>query len=200
MRARNMTIERISAVACVERSRNPREAVLAIARIVDELERHVNNLEKAGGDWGAWDLDVDLTSPVAATRADQPRTNYGALMEATAPTPEAANTEVELDVPTPSLTKLITRARLETQAIRIGDYLNDHSEDWNEAYARGGPVWLYTLNRELVMSLPEDARIAMIQDVEEDNPALAQEMGRDMLKQAGETGPGASAMMITDQL
>lgn len=179
----------------VVKSGSPLEALLAVARGIDQiLEREAK--AEVWGEWGA----ISTASPVAATRADQPRTNYGALMEATAPTPEAANTEVELDVPTPSLTKLITRARLETQAIRIGDYLNDHSEDWNEAYARGGPVWLYTLNRELVMSLPEDARIAMIQDVEEDNPALAQEMGRDMLKQAGETGPGASAMMIADQL
>lgn len=186
----------------VAEAKSPLMALLVVASALDDLRALVQDQQAAGQVWNEWGEIPDPTSdsPVAATRADQPRTNYGALMEATAPTPEAANTEVELDVPTPSLTKLIARARLETQAIRIGDYLNDHSEDWNEAYARGGPVWLYTLNRELVMSLPEDARIAMIQDVEEDNPALAQEMGRDMLKQAGETGPGASAMMIADQL
>lgn len=169
---------------------SPREALLVLARAIDDLS-------SSPDPWGEWYAAATVTpaSHVAASRSDQPRTNYGALMVPDV-LPEAADAELEVDVPPPSLSKMITRLRFEAQALHIGEYLNDDTEDWSAAYAKGGPVWLYTNNRELVMSLPESTRAAMIEDVIEDNPELAHEMSRDILKQAGETGPGSSAMKM----
>lgn len=51
-----------------------------------------------------------------------------------------------------------------------------------DVYEKGGPLWLYTGNREFVMSLPYEMRRMMVQDVEQDNVTTAHEMGRDLLK------------------
>jgi hypothetical protein len=50
-----------------------------------------------------------------------------------------------------------------------------------EAYAKGGPEWLYA-NRDAVMQMPIDWRCDLITDLELDSPAAAQEMARDILK------------------
>lgn len=178
----------------VTKSTSPLEALLAVARGIDLiLEREAK--AEIWSEWGS----IATASPVAATREDQPRTNFGALMTADQ-VPEAADAEIEVEVQPPSVERLLARKLLEEQSIHIGDYLNDHSEDWNLAYIKGGPVWLYTNNRELVISLPEATRKAMIEDVLEDNPEMAHEMSRDILKQPGETGPGSSAMQVADIL
>jgi hypothetical protein len=50
------------------------------------------------------------------------------------------------------------------------------------AYGIGGPMWLYLPQRETIMGLPEHVRQMMVEDVERDSPAQAQELGRDILK------------------
>ena len=50
------------------------------------------------------------------------------------------------------------------------------------AYGKGGPLWLYYGNRDMVMGLNEDAKRIMVADVLEDSPQEANEMGRDILK------------------
>lgn len=58
----------------------------------------------------------------------------------------------------------------------------DTEGDIIHAYGVGGPLWLYTGNRELVMSFPYETRQKMVMDVLEDDPDMAGEMGRDILK------------------
>lgn len=50
------------------------------------------------------------------------------------------------------------------------------------AYGLGGPLWLYLPQRETIMGLPEHVRRMMVEDVERDSPAQAQELARDILK------------------
>lgn len=51
-----------------------------------------------------------------------------------------------------------------------------------DAYAKGGPMWLYLYDRDAVMSMPVDWRRQFVQDVEFDSPAQAHELARDILK------------------
>src|SRR5437763_1578054 len=69
-----------------------------------------------------------------------------------------------------------------------------YSEIIDRAIAEGGPLWLYLGNRELVMSYPDHTRRMMVQDVELDSPTDAQEMARDVLKEACAEGPNSVGM------
>lgn len=55
-----------------------------------------------------------------------------------------------------------------------------------DAYMKGGPLWLYYGNRDYVMGLSYEVKVAMIQDVEITSPQEAQEMSRDLLKIRGD--------------
>jgi len=55
-------------------------------------------------------------------------------------------------------------------------------EQFLDAYAKGGPQWLYLGAREAVMQMPMEARHRMVADLELDSPAAAQELARDILK------------------
>lgn len=62
-------------------------------------------------------------------------------------------------------------------------------EEAADAYAKGGPMWLYTYDRKSVIDMPRGWRVAMIDDVEQDNVAAAQELARDLLKDRGHGDP-----------
>lgn len=55
-------------------------------------------------------------------------------------------------------------------------------EDWEEVYAKGGPMWLYLGNRDYVLGLPQHLRAEMVADVEQDSPTDAHELSADILK------------------
>lgn len=57
-----------------------------------------------------------------------------------------------------------------------------------DAYVRGGPMWLYLYDREAIMAMPPPWRMDMVQDVEIDSPAQAQELARDILKDLSSDG------------
>lgn len=106
--------------------------------------------------------------------------------------PEITVTEggVTLDVPPVGKERQDRRRRIATD-IDISGYLSTNGaltkEEAADAYARGGPMWLYTYDRDAVLQMPLSWRKEMVQDIDEDNPALAHELGRDILK---DRGPG----------
>jgi hypothetical protein len=155
--------------------------MLALAVALDRIEAQ----SQAVDEWGAWP-DDDKQDPVTVRRRAMEIEQTG---EDTA----------EVRLRAPSEEKKQQRRLFEQQTLKLKEALGD-GEDWTEAYAAGGPLWLYIGNRDLVMSYPEPARAAMVQDVLEDSPADAAEMGRDVLK-AGfdETGPGRT-LPIADEL
>lgn len=61
-------------------------------------------------------------------------------------------------------------------------------DEFLDAYAKGGPMWLYLGDRDAIMTLPYGARVAMIEDIEQDAPVQAQEVGRDLLMERGVEG------------
>jgi hypothetical protein len=85
-------------------------------------------------------------------------------------------------------------------AARIPEYL-DHldEEDALTGFARGGPLWLYLDNRDVVMQLPVHVRQAFIQDVALDSAKDAQEMARDILKSESPGDP-EQAIDAIDQI
>lgn len=70
------------------------------------------------------------------------------------------------------------------KTVRLGDMLDPPMDiiETATAYSKGGPLWLYLPAREVIMQMPEEWRRMMVEDVERDSPAQAQEMGRDILK------------------
>lgn len=66
--------------------------------------------------------------------------------------------------------------------IKLWEYIPMEATAACEAFAKGGPMWLYLANRDAVMQMPYDARQWLVADIELDSPAEAQEVGRDILK------------------
>jgi hypothetical protein len=97
----------------------------------------------------------------------------------------------------PSPEKMQARRAFATHVLKLNEYLGDE-QNWADVYAKGGPLWLYLGNRELVMSYPQEIKKALIEDVEEDSPQDAHEMGRDLLKFPCETGPGSVGMRMAE--
>lgn len=86
----------------------------------------------------------------------------------------------------------------EEQQLHLIDYLGD-TEDWTEVYAKGGPMWLYIGNPELVKSLPDSTRRALVADLEEDSPQQAREMARDILKEPADATGYGNAPALADE-
>jgi hypothetical protein len=63
--------------------------------------------------------------------------------------------------------------------------------EFNLAYAKGGPMWLYLGDRDAIMAMPPEYRHRMVQDIEQDSPAQAQEVARDLLMDRGAEGTTA---------
>lgn len=109
---------------------------------------------------------------------------------------EHTSAGVVIQFPVPTAERLEQRRLLERQQLRLATVLGDDSEDWTERYAQGGPFWLYTHRRDLVITYPQHVLKAMIADVEQDSPKLAYEMSLDVLKAPAnepdlETGAGS---------
>lgn len=71
--------------------------------------------------------------------------------------------------------------------MRLADEIPS-DEDLVEAYVKGGPLWLYYGNRDFVMTLPDDMRKEMCEDVLVDSKTEGRQMAADVLKVAD---PGA---------
>jgi hypothetical protein len=59
------------------------------------------------------------------------------------------------------------------------------AEQAADAYAKGGPMWLYIGNRDAIFQMPEAWRSDMIDDIAVDSPAQAREVARDIFKKPG---------------
>ncbi len=91
--------------------------------------------------------------------------------------------EIVVDIPAPDGPRMQARAALATDW-KIGPMLTPALtiEEAADAYAKGGPMWLYLYDRDAVMSMPADWRREFVADVMKDSPAQAQELARDILK------------------
>jgi hypothetical protein len=148
-----------------------------IARAIDQLMEQVP-AAPAPDPWGTW-------------AAPEPRPKENRV------TVKQQDDASEVIIPPVSEHKQELRRKFEQSVLKLESVLGDGA-DWTEAYARGGPLWLYHANRDLVMSYPRSTRAAMVADVEEESPEDAQLMSIDVLKYPGETGPGGTGMHVAE--
>jgi hypothetical protein len=148
----------------VEQSRNPQEALLVIAEALDGITSLlISDLATGPRDeWGEW----------------QPQT------QAQATVTEDEDGNVTVDIKPPSAEKKIERFEFAKQKLKLHECYDE--ENILEAYSKGGPLWLYTSDRDFVVKLPEELKRAMIEDLEELSPDEAALMARDLLKQDSE--------------
>lgn len=146
--------------------------MLAIAHSLDALLELVVELkvktvpQDSWGNWGPFDA--------AALSDDDPPT-----APLTAEVDEHGDVEVNIK-PVTDPGRLAERRAL-AHAMELDTNLAG-VEDAIDVYVKGGPLWLYTGNRDFVMSLPMAMRQQMVLDVEQDDVKTAHEMGRDLLK------------------
>lgn len=191
----------------VRAARSAQEAMLVLAEALDTVLEELAATPQSHDPWGEWpgtpaeftetlrtETDAALRESKAEFEARIERQHQEALAA-------MANTEArEIELPPASADKQERRRLLARQQLKLNDVLPGADiTDWNETYVKGGPVWLYNADREVLMSFDYPVRQQMIADVEEDNPQLAYEMSLDILKQpAGEpdfeNGSGALAV------
>ena len=96
--------------------------------------------------------------------------------------------EITVDIPAASPERQHLR-RSEAVARNYESFLEVPMEGFLDAYAKGGPMWLYLGDRDAIMAMPYEWRLEMVNDIEQDSPRQAQEVARDILKN---TGAGSS--------
>lgn len=182
----------------VHHARNPQEAMLAIAAALDTIIEKLDQPVPTVNAWSAWSHEPPIT-------ADAIDGKYHSRDETFTPTEQRAAelsfdeeaAEADISFKMPDAERLTARRAFERERLHLAEYLADDTQDWTEAYAMGGPMWLYLGNRDLVMSMPDSVRQAMVQDLIDTGAADdAHEMGRDILKQPCEDGPGSTAMHV----
>lgn len=146
-------------------AKTPREALLDLADYIDNLPQVVDSWDVPWGDEP--DDDIPGTSPI------------------TIDIDEDLNSSVVL--PIVSDEKKEKRREFARQW-KLGDMLPELAGEIEEVYALGGPYWLYCYmtddeqGRRNLFSYSEHMRRAMCQDLLEDDPVLAHEVSRDLLK------------------
>lgn len=157
-----MTVE-----AQVRAAKNPQEALLAVARGIDEVLARLEQTRPADG-WGEWEEPAESREDWNRRRAFE--VEHSEDLEKSLVTLPSVSEEK----------KAKRRALAEAMALDT----EFPGIEAVETYAKGGPVWLYTGNRDFVMGLPDHMRAEMVRDVLEDDPETAHDMGKDILKQA----------------
>lgn len=165
-----------STTEAVKAARNPQEAMLAIAQGIDAVLAKLDERAESDGYWTThWDGHYPTS---VAEFGDALKASY---LRSPIFTTEGDDEHVEVNIrPVTDPGRLAERRAL-AHAMELDDNL-PHVEDAIDVYVKGGPIWLYTGNREFVMSLPMAMRQQMVLDVEQDDHQTAHEMGRDLLK------------------
>lgn len=178
----------------VQNARSPREAMLNLAAGLDVLVERINHLESSTN-WDSW--GDELGEPDLPGGIDYDR--FVGVVKPKAPVITEQDGETTVDIPPPSEAKQAYRRLFEQQALHLSEYLHDDDQDWTEVYAKGGPMWLYIGNPELVKSLPDSTRRALVSDLEEDSPQQAREMARDILKEPADATGYGNAPALADE-
>lgn len=198
----------MSTVEAVLKAKSPQEAMLAIAAALDRIEQQEASAPSGwSADWGEPEApkpsavefpdDLDGVNPAIREHIEDARRRLanetGASLEHDLPKGEAVtadvtdeSTVVELPVPTEEdkeYRRIFARDSLQLEE-------NFKQEGLVEAYAKGGPMWLYLSSsegRDFILKLPREVRAAMIADIERFSPSDAYDFARDvMMARSGE--------------
>jgi hypothetical protein len=186
--------------ACLA-AKKPGDALLILAQALDDLGDD-GGMDWSGDGWAPQDeLHYAMEQAVRTGVGPDGLTDHERAQHEAALLAMANDGPKDYSLPEPTEDKMAFRRMFEAQQINIAGALGDDAgeEDWNEAYAKGGPWWFYCEFHEMAKGLPFPTRQMMVADIEADNPALAYEVSLDLLKQeAGEpdfeNGSGALAV------
>lgn len=145
----------------VKAAKGPAEGMAVLARGIDEILKQLAARPAADDGWGDWSTD-----PAPAGLLTVEEDEHG---------------DVTVVLAGVSDEKYAGRRSFSESTLQLHHHI-DTEADIHDAYGKGGPTWLYTGNRELFMSYDPTIRAMMVQDVMEDDPDLAYDMGRDVLK------------------
>lgn len=189
--------------ATVLGAKDPRAAISVLCDYIDQLLDRIETLERrtqhTDGGWASWDADaLPRTVPfrreslVGESRVGRVEPYEPELPQLPEPTgrikhiQQGEQTIVDIAEPTPDqakLRRLMTKQRMNLleRAKEIGWALKPE-QDPDVMFERFGPYWLYTVDRDYVMMLPIDTRKIFVTDIELDDPQIAKEVARDILK------------------
>lgn len=195
----------------VLRARTPRDAIIILADAIQALREDIQNIERADP-WESWgepepaseqaaieqaheaaELRAILERGGLTTEEEQAISAQLRLIEeqggVAAPVVAEGRRErvtvtddaVVVELPTPSPERQEDRRRL---AVGLGfhQFIDLPEAETVRAFTLGGPLWLYHYDRDAVMNMPIEWRMALVDDIAIDSPATAQEVGRDILK------------------
>lgn len=151
----------MSYAAQIKAAKSPQEGMALLAQGIDAILAKLDERPAGGDGWGEW----------SAAPADS-----GLL---TVEEDEDGNVTVVLAGVSDE--KYAKRRAFAENVLQLHHHI-DSEGDIIHAYGLGGPLWLYTGNRELFTSYPPEVMALMVQDVEEDDVAAAYDMGKDVLK------------------
>ncbi len=161
--------------------RTPQEAILLLAEAIDGVRELVAALPSSHPDpweqpleWG--DVAADVCVDYSVEAADQ-----RARVEGN-----------EVIVPPASEERMEGRRRF-AHAVQLWEFLAPMDEETTlDAFAKGGPLWLYHSNRDAAMQLPYEARQWLCADIAKDSPEEAAEISRDILKASESVDMGSA--------
>lgn len=196
------------------------EVIADLVQRIESLEQNVADhnryiMELKGSLGDGWDEEIELPEPFVGAHGpiedDDPRArearerlardeqnpNAFGLKQGFEEGKRAQSVvgDQEIEVVLPPVSAERAKYRRE-QAKQMGLEDNFPGIEATEAYVKGGPLWLYHGNREFVMSLPEELRKLMVQDVERDSPQEAHEMAHDLLKKREQAGSRSLVDML----
>jgi len=172
------------AIAAAERDVEIAEAAFEHARLTGDLTQQVvDDMKLAQGrlraakDPGAILVDDLLLEPDVLEYEDQGGDGHIVNIPAADEHRKAMRRQLAEGIDLPGFFPAIMRS---TEAQR---------QEIIETYVKGGPIWL-SANRDIVKALPTQAKVVMVQDVMLDSNRLANEFGRDFLKEEDIEGAG----------
>lgn len=156
----------MSYAARIKAAPNPQAALVVVGEGIDALLRALES------------RPVD--DPWAWPGADPPQPDIHGGDLVTVEEDENGDVIVKLAEVSPE--KYEKRKKFADQQLQLGSHIPVAEGDICHAYGVGGPLWLYTGNRDLFMSYPVGTIKAMIADIMEDDHVTADEVARDVLK------------------
>lgn len=214
----------------VHRAATPQLAMRALADGVDELLTILKAQPAQTDPWGEWTAPEAAPADTGSVENDLRELEIAQVQEAlrkeTDPeTIQALNAKLNLlkdtgavpdnilpgevigadehgvvHVPVVSAERQATRRAWAIQHELGPQFLGMDLAEAADAFAKGGPVWLYYGNRPALMTMPPDWKRAMVHDLEEDSPIMAQSMGRDILKDLDPGTPGVTLESMGNEL
>lgn len=148
---------------------NPQAALAAVGQALDEVLRRLEARPVEPAGWGEWSSEPDIHGKELVTVEEDHEGNVTVTLAEVSPE------------------KYEARKLFAQNVLQLDAALPEVEGDVLHAYGVGGPLWLYTGNRELFISYPTQVVQQMVADIEEDDPSVSHEMARDVLK---DRGPG----------